>query len=486
MLLAVLPSLIFGGCRTGKDVSSVYSLSGGSSQTAAEEENTVSENLPEQTLRGTVTGLTEQVITISSDDGGVYLFARDDSVLDPAGDALEHGVTVILTYIGRLEKNEKLQKVRVVKIFAEKQEEESKQQNTSQAGSSETAGSSKPQEPAADSEKSESERILAGMSLEEKVAQMFISRCPASNAVQAAQQYQFGGYILFGRDFKNRTREQVTENIKSYQAVSKIPMFIGVDEEGGTVNRISIYKEFRAVPFRSPRDLYNDGGFSLIQSDTKEKCGLLKSLGINLNFAPVCDVSTDPKDYIYPRSFGRSAAETAEYVKTVVTEMNVSGLGSVLKHFPGYGSNADTHGGIAIDERSLDSYRRNDFLPFKSGIAAGASAVLVSHNIIKAMDAERPASLSRTVHDILRNELGFKGLIITDDLSMGAIKQYTGGNEAAVMAVEAGNDLLCCTDYVNQYAAVLGAVKSGRISEERINESVLRILDCKISLGIIK
>ena len=328
-------------------------------------------------------------------------------------------------------------------------------------------------------------KTLDAMTLEEKVAQMFVVRCPSSDAAGVEEKYQFGGYILFANDFKGHTPDQVREDIASYQAVSQIPMFIGVDEEGGNVNRVSLYPQFRAVPFHSPRELYEEGGWDLIKSDTEEKCSLLSSLGINLNFAPVADVSTNPDDYMYQRSFGVSPQATAQYVSTVVNVMKENGMGSVLKHFPGYGNNVDTHTGIAVDDRSLESFRQNDFLPFESGIQAGAPVVLVSHNIVNAIDSQRPASLSPEVHDILRNELGFSGLIITDDLYMDAIKEYTQGQEAAVMAVIAGNDLLCCTDYETQYPAVVQAVKEGRISEERIDQSVMRILLTKQKLGIM-
>lgn len=165
--------------------------------------------------------------------------------------------------------------------------------------------------------------------------------------------------------------------------------------------------------------------------------------------------------------------------------MRANKMGSALKHFPGYGNNVDTHTGIAIDNRLLSQFRQSDFLPFQSGIDAGAGVVLVSHNIVTAIDPNRPASLSSAAHRILRNELGFQGLIMTDDLSMGAIRDYTGGEEAAVMTVQAGNDLICCTDYKTQYAAVLKAVRDGRISEERINESALRILRYKFSAGLM-
>lgn len=327
--------------------------------------------------------------------------------------------------------------------------------------------------------------LLKTLSLEEKVAQMFIVRCPQKDAANTIAQYQFGGYILFARDFKNKTKAQATADIKSYQQAAKVPMLIAVDEEGGKVNRVSLYKAFRDTPFLSPQELYAEGGLPRVKEDTVEKCALLRSLGINLNLAPVCDVSTNPDDYIYSRTFGQDAPQTAEYIKTVVSTMRANKMGSALKHFPGYGNNVDTHTGIAIDNRPLSKFRESDFLPFKSGIDAGAGVVLVSHNIVTAIDPNRPASLSSAAHRILRDELGFQGLIMTDDLSMGAIRDYTGGEEAAVMAVQAGNDLICCTDYKTQYAAVLKAVRDGRISEARINESALRILRYKFSAGLM-
>lgn len=329
------------------------------------------------------------------------------------------------------------------------------------------------------------EGLLKTLSLEEKVAQMFIVRCPQKDAANTIAQYQFGGYILFARDFKNKTKAQATADIKSYQKAAKVPLLIAVDEEGGKVNRVSLYKAFRDTPFLSPQELYAEGGLPRVKEDTVEKCALLRSLGINLNLAPVCDVSTNPDDYIYSRTFGQDAPQTAEYIKTVVSTMRANKMGSALKHFPGYGNNVDTHTGIAIDNRPLSKFRESDFLPFKSGINAGAGVVLVSHNIVTAIDPNRPASLSSAAHRILRNELGFQGLIMTDDLSMGAIRDYTGGEEAAVMAVQAGNDLICCTDYKTQYAAVLKAVRDGRISEARINESALRILRYKFSAGLM-
>lgn len=329
------------------------------------------------------------------------------------------------------------------------------------------------------------ENLLAEMTLEEKVGQLFIARYPDKGALTSIDAYHLGGYILFAKNFESETPETIRITTDAIQEQSKIPMLIAVDEEGGAVNRVSLYSQYRDEPFAAGRDLFAAGGWDRVAEDTAEKAALLQSLGLNVNFAPVCDVSTNPGDYIYPRAFGGDAAQTAAYVKTVVTAMKEAQIGSVLKHFPGYGDNTDTHTGIAVDDRIYDTFVNSDFLPFQAGIDAGADAILVSHNIVSSIDPELPASLSPAVHDILRTELGFTGVIVTDELSMQAIQDYTQGEEAAILAVEAGNDLLCCTDYALQYAAVLSAVESGRISEERINQSVMRILCWKYDLGLL-
>lgn len=326
---------------------------------------------------------------------------------------------------------------------------------------------------------------LAAMTLEEKVGQMFLARCPETDAAEQASQYALGGYILFGRDFQDKTREQAAADIAALQAAVKTPLLIAVDEEGGTVNRVSRYKAFRSVPFKSPRALYDEGGFDLIQTDTADKCRLLSSLGINVNMAPVADVTLDTSAFMYQRSFGRSAELTAQYVRNVVSVMEAEGMGSVLKHFPGYGDVGDSHTAMTFDDRPLETFENADLQPFREGIACGADAVLVCHNVVQAMDAENPASLSPAVHTLLREELGFDGVIVTDDLYMDAIRQFTSAPEAAVLAVEAGNDLICCTEFEQQVPAVVEAVRSGRISESRIDDSVLRILLWKIDLGIL-
>lgn len=329
------------------------------------------------------------------------------------------------------------------------------------------------------------EKTINHMTLEEKVGQMFIVRLPEKDALTAIDQYHLGGYILYARDFRNHTKESATSMIKSYQDNSKIPMLIGVDEEGGTVNRVSLYPAFRNSPFRSPQEVYKSGGWEMITSDAIEKSKLLRSLGINVNFAPVVDVSENPNDYIYNRSFGSDADMTAQYAKKVVKAMHKEHIEPVLKHFPGYGNNVNTHTGIAHDTRSYEQFETSDFIPFQEGVKAGANIILVSHNIVHSMDDKYPASLSSKVHKILRETLSFDGVVVTDDLYMEGITQYVKKEEAAILAVQAGNDLICCTDFQTQIPAVVSAVKDGRISEERINSSVRRILKLKKEMGIL-
>lgn len=327
--------------------------------------------------------------------------------------------------------------------------------------------------------------LLDQMTVEEKVGQLFLARCPDTDAIQDIGTYHLGGYILFARDFDGETADSVKNTVQSYQNASRIPMLIAVDEEGGTVTRVSRYTAFRDRPFPSPRALYDQGGLALIAENEAEKCQLLSSLGINVNVAPVCDITTDPNAFMYKRSLGQTPEITGEFVKTVIGVMEEYHTGGILKHFPGYGNNADTHVGIATDHRSLEELESCDLVPFAAGISAGCDAIMVSHVYMTAIDPTLPATLSPAVHAYLRQNMGFAGVIVTDDLVMDAITDTYGAGEAAVLAVLAGNDLLCATEYQVQYEAVLQAADSGRISRETLDSAVLRILRWKIELGLI-
>ena len=329
------------------------------------------------------------------------------------------------------------------------------------------------------------EELLSAMTVEEKVGQMFFVRCPDTGAAEAVSEYKLGGYILFGRDFKNKTAEQVRNDISSYQSAAGVPLLIGTDEEGGTVVRASSNPNLFPHSGLSPQDLFAQGGMDAIIQDARQKSVTLLDLGVNVNLAPVADVSTDSNDFIYDRAFGQDAQATAEYVSNVVKTMDAQGIGSVLKHFPGYGNNVDTHTGVAIDERPYETFQTSDYRPFTAGIQAGADAVLVSHNVMTCVDSQLPASLSPAVHKELRETLGFQGVIMTDDLAMDAVAAYAGDQSPAVMAVKAGNDMIVTTDFQTQIPEVIQAVKSGEIDEEQIDQSVTRVLKWKYDLGLL-
>lgn len=333
--------------------------------------------------------------------------------------------------------------------------------------------------------------LLASMTLEEKVGQLFFVRCPTGVAAEKVSQYHLGGLLLFGRDFKDPagswlTEEQFAETIQSYQAAAKIPLLIGTDEEGGSVARASYDPHLFPKKCNGPQTLWKRGGMEAIRADALSKNTRLLELGINVNFAPVADVSTDKADFIHDRTIGQGAAETADYVKTVVEQMNAAGIGSVLKHFPGYGSNRDTHTGVAVDERPYEHFLSSDFLPFAAGIDAGASAVLVSHTVVTAMDDTLPASLSPEVHRILREELGFDRVVLTDDLAMDAVEDYAKDGSVAVLAILAGNDMVVTGDFETQIPLVLAAVEDGTIEETTLDDAVRRVLGWKYDLGLLE
>ena len=322
---------------------------------------------------------------------------------------------------------------------------------------------------------------LATMTLEEKVGQLFWARVPSNHQIEDLQSYHLSGYILFGRDFEGRSIEDMKALTKDYQAAAKIPLLIGSDEEGGTVTRISSILE---TPFQSPMALYQQGGMDAVLSDTKQKAELLKSVGINAGLFPVADLARNQSAFIYDRTIGQDAQTTASYVQQVVEELKKSKVGSTLKHFPGYGDNGDSHTAIIQDNRSLDELRQADFLPFQAGIDAGADSVLVSHNILSKIDTV-PSSISPKITDLLRKELHFKGVIMTDDFDMAGIADFVSQEEAAFQVIVAGNDLILGSSYQTQIPYLLKKISSGELTEERIDESVRRILTWKYDLGLL-
>ena len=337
-------------------------------------------------------------------------------------------------------------------------------------------------------EKTEDDKVanlVAEMSTKEKVGQLFLARVPVENALSDIQEYHLGGYLIFGRDVEGKTYDEVQSTIAQYQETSEVPMLIAADEEGGTVSRVSRNSQLVATPFQSPQDLYAQGGWDAITKDTTDKAGILKELGIDAGLFPVADVATDPNAFIYDRTIGQDAKGTAEYVTTVVKALKKAHSGSTLKHFPGYGNNQDSHTDIVTDTRSMTELKDNDLVPFQAGIDAGVDSILVSHNIVNAIDDSVPASVSAPVHDLLRKDMGFDGVIMTDDMDMAGLADFMSQEEAGLKALQAGNDLILSSTYASQIPYVLQAIEDGEYSEKDLDASVTRVLNWKEKLGLL-
>ncbi len=332
---------------------------------------------------------------------------------------------------------------------------------------------------------------ISEMPLEDKIAGLFVVRPEAITGVstvtqagdgtrEALDSYAVGGLVYFEKNILDK--EQITEMLSNTFSISKYPIFLAVDEEGGSVSRVA----------ESGIDVVQVGDMAAIgaSGDAAQayEAGVsigtyLKELGFNLDFAPVADVADPETGELGDRVFGSDAQVAGEMVSNMVSGIEGTGVSSCLKHFPGLGdAEGDTHSGRVETTKTLEEMRNYEFLPFKAGIDAGADLVMVSHITASAVDEEGlPSSLSKVViTDVLRNELGFQGVIITDALDMGAITEYYTSEQAAVMAIDAGADMLLMPEDFNAaYDALLTAVQEGTISEERIDASLDRIYRLK-------
>lgn len=334
---------------------------------------------------------------------------------------------------------------------------------------------------------------LRTLTQEEKIAQLFIIGMSNNSDLEALKKYQFGGYLFFKDFFNNKTKEQVKTAIDKFQKDVNIPLLIAVDEEGGNVVRISSNEKLAKEPFKSPSEVYKNGGLEAIKQDTINKSILLENLGINVNFAPVVDISTNPEDYMFKRSLQEGKEVTAEFAKMVIKTSKDYKVSYALKHFPGYGMNKDTHTGTSQDKRTYEDIYNNDLEPFRAGIEVGAEVVMVSHNVVTSIDKNSPASISKEVHNLLRNDLNFNGIIITDDINMGAIKNEYTISDSIVKAIQAGNDMLIVTidknskdkitntkiEYKTIVEIVKNALEKGDVNENDIDTAVQRILAWK-------
>ena len=319
------------------------------------------------------------------------------------------------------------------------------------------------------------------LSTEEKVGQLIMAKVPSYNKIETITNYKISGYIYYAGNIGSKSIEELQEEIKSFQENSNIPLLIAIDEEGGTVSRLSGNKKLTQEPFRSPQELYDQGGFDLITKDAIRKRDLLVNLGFNVNYAPVIDVVTDTNAYMYKRSFGKSAEETAKFAKTIL-DTQTKEMTYTFKHFPGYGNNVDTHITKSNDNRSLDDFDNNDFIPYIEAINNGAKQIMISHNIINSID-DKPSSLSLKMHNILRERLDFKGVIITDSLSMGAITNYE--TNPYVAAVKSGNNLIITENASKAYEEILEAIQYESISDSLLDRLVYRVIELKLYKGLL-
>ena len=345
------------------------------------------------------------------------------------------------------------------------------------------------------------EEKLQTLTLDQKIAQLFVIGTSARTNYTTLDTYQFGGHLYLLDSFTGKSISQIKEIIKTSQATSNIPLLVSIDEEGETVSRLNstnLSMELGIEKFKNSSTLYENGGFDAIKQDTINKSRILLSLGFNLNFAPLVDIA-EPTAYIYNRTLKQNAELTSTFARTVIEASKNSGVTYSLKHYPGYGNSTDTHAGYASDSRPLEEFEAKDLLPFKAGIKSGAEMVMVTHNVVKCFDENNPASLSKNAHNYLRNNLNFTGVIITDAINMGAITSNYSTKDAIIKALSAGNDLICLVmdegtkdPYTQEsltYAGVIkyvsDAISAGQLSEELVNNSVKRILALKYYKGLM-
>ena len=354
--------------------------------------------------------------------------------------------------------------------------------------------------PAPDANTQRAQELLRGMSLQEKICQMLFvtpealtgySKVTQSGDVtrSALESWPVGGLVYFSQNLVNV--EQTKKMIEDAQAYSQTltgrSLFIGVDEEGGSVARVA--DSLGTTAFDDMSVYGAAGDTQAVYNIGATQAEELTALGFNVNFSPVADVLTnDDNTVVKARSFGSDPDLVSSMVTQVVKGLTDGGMLCAPKHFPGHGSTGgDTHDGFVSTDRTLEELEACDLKPFEAAIDAGAPMIMVGHMTMTAIDPDSPASLSQAVvTGILRDQLGYDGIIITDALNMGAISQNYTTADCAVKAIAAGCDmLLCVSDVKAAVEGVTQAIEDGTLTEERINESVTRILSAKLQYVIL-
>lgn len=338
------------------------------------------------------------------------------------------------------------------------------------------------------------EETLKTMSLREKVYQMFVVMPSAVTNVKkvtsagettrmALEKYPVGG-LMYDRS-NMVSKEQVQTMLSKSQTYVKIPMILTCDEEGGRVNRLM---ETVGTTWFGPMLDYQDKGPDTARSNARAIAEDMTALGFNMDLAPVADVWSNPRNTVIgDRAYSDRFDKAAELIPAAVQGFHDGGAACVLKHFPGHGDTSeDSHYGSVYVYKTLDEIRKEELLPFQAGIDAGADAVMMGHLILTDVEEVPALFSSRLVNDLLREEMGFQGVVMTDSLQMQAMVDHYGSAEIAVRAVKAGVDvLLCPLKLENAADALIEAVESGELPESRIDESVLRILRLKEANGIL-
>lgn len=339
------------------------------------------------------------------------------------------------------------------------------------------------------------DETLAGMTLHEKVCQMmFVTPeeltgedgvTVAGDATrQALENYPVGGIVYFAKNLESQ--DQVKEMIDNSQKYSSIGLFVATDEEGGVVNRLM---DTVGTTYIGSMYYYKDDGDETAYENAYTIANDMSALGFNLDFAPVADVWSNPDNTVIgERAYSDDYAQAAELVGNAVKGFNDGGVMCTLKHFPGHGDTAeDSHYSSAYVHRTKEEIMADEMQPFRSGIEAGAEFVMVGHLIVPDID-EVPATLSyKIATGILRDELKFEGVVITDSFEMESIADNYSVDDAVVMSVKAGMDMILQPkDMASAVNSIEQAVADGELSEDRIDESVRRILTLKESRGLLK
>ena len=344
-------------------------------------------------------------------------------------------------------------------------------------------------------------QIATGLTLEQRVAQMFMITPDALTGVSGATragdstrsafaQYPVGGLVYMSANLTgpDQTTEMLS-NMKNFsQDTVGLPIFLGVDEEGGTVTRIASNQEFGVTDVGNMSAVGASGDAQNAYNAGSTIGTYLNNLGFNMDFAPVADVLSNPDNAVVKdRSFGSDSQLVADMVCAEMNGLNEHQIAPVIKHFPGHGATSgDSHDGVVTIEKSLDELMANELIPFQQAINSGASFVMVGHISVPAITGDNtPASLSNAmVTGVLRDQMGFHGVVITDAMNMGAITAGYSSADAAVAAINAGADIILMPDdFKSAYQGVLDAVANGTISEERINESAARIIKAKLMIN---